>query len=267
MSFGRTLSLSAALSAIAATSVPAQALAGYSPGARRYHLIAVNTRSADQDGQHSEFKITNEQLLTVKIVARTKDTLDFSYTMDSSSIVMDPPQDIPDISGMKGTEVHGAMSPFGKVYSFASAVDTNDVDRQQLGAGMSKFLVALPPDAHVGSTWVDTTNKNTDNNGDRLDQRTITTSTILADTTYDGERAWRVRRRDDLSIAGTQSSLGSHHTLEGHGAGEAVYYISRSGVFLGSVGKQTTQAKITEKETGKTASETIAGTSKIELVH
>ncbi len=267
MSFGRTLSMSAALCAMVAASMPAQAITPYSPGARRYHLIAVNTRSTDQDGQHSEFKITSEQLLTVKITARTKDTLDFSYTMDSSSIVMDPPQDIPDISGMKGTEVHGAMSPFGKVYSFASAVDTNDVDRRLLVAGMSKFLVALPANAHIGSTWVDTADKNSDAGGERLDQRTITTSTILADTTYHGERAWRVRRRDDLSITGARSALGSHHTLDGHGKGESVYYISRSGIFLGSVGNQTTQAKITEKETGKTASETIAATSKIELLH
>lgn len=266
MPLGRTLSLSAALCMIAAIAMPAQAVAKYSPGTRRYHLITVTTRSAEQDGQHSEFRITTDQILSVKIAARTKDTLDFSYTMDSSSIVTDPPIGMPDISSMKGTEVHGAMSPQGKVYTFTSAADSNDLDRQRLVAGMSKFLVTLPANAHVGSTWVDTTDKNTDQGGDHLDQRTITTSTILADTVYQGERSWRVRRQDALSMAGTQSSLGSHQTLDGHGAGDAVYYISTAGVYLGSVGSQTTQVTITEKETGKTTPGTLSGTSKVELL-
>ncbi len=267
MSLGHNLSLSAALSLIVATALPAQDVASYSPGVRRYHLIAVTTRSTDQNGQHSEFRITTEQILSVKITARTPDTLDFSYTMDSSSIVTDPPMTMPDISGMKGTEVHGAMSPSGKVYSYASAVDTNDADKQQLVAGMSKFLVPLPQHAHVGSRWIDTTNKNTEQNGNRLDQRTITTSTILADTTYDGQRAWRVRRQDDLSIAGAQSSLGSHQTLDGHGTGDAIYYISSTGVYLGSVGNQTTQVKLTEKESGRTTPGTLAATLRVELLH
>jgi hypothetical protein len=267
MSLGRTLSLSVALYVMLAGAMPAQTVAAYSPGTRRYHLIAVTTRSTDQNGQHSEFRITTEQILSVKITARAADTLDFSYTMDSSSIVTDPPMTMPDISGMKGTEVHGVMSPFGKVYSYTSAVDTNDVGKQQLVIGMSKFLVPLPQHAHVGSTWVDTTNKNTEQNGNRLDQRTITTSTILADTTYDGQRAWRVRRQDDLSIAGSQSSLDSHQTLDGHGKGDAIYYISSTGVYLGSVGSQTTQVKLTEKESGRTTPGTLAATLRVELVH
>ena len=267
MSLGRTLSLSALSIGMVATTMPAQTAATYSPGTRRYHLIAVTTRSADQDGQHSVFRITTEQILSVKITARTADTLDFSYTMDSSSIVTDPPMTMPDISGMKGTEVHGVMSPSGTVYSYTSAVDTNDADKQQLVAGMSKFLVPLPQHAHVGSRWVDTTNKNTQQNGNRLDQRTITTSTMLADTTFDGQRAWRVRRQDDLSIAGSQNSLGSHQTLDGHGTGDAVYYISSTGVYLGSVGSQTTQVKLTEKESGKTTPGTLAATLRVELLH
>lgn len=266
MPLGRVLSLSAALSAMIATAMPAQSLTTYSPGTRRYHLIAVTTRSTDQNGQHSEFRITTEQILSVKITKRTADTLDFSYTMDSSSIVTDPPMTMPDISGMKGTEVHGSMSPSGKVYRYASAVDTSDADKQQLVAGMSKFLVPLPQHAHVGSSWVDTTNKNTEQNGNRLDQRTITTSTILADTTFDGQRAWRVRRQDDLSIAGSQASLGSHQTLDGHGKGDAVYYISSNGVYLGSVGSQTTQVKLTEKESGRTTPGTLAATLRVELL-
>jgi len=266
MSLGRILSLTAALCGLVTAAIPAQAVAGYAPGTRRYHLIAVSTRAVDQNGQHSELRVTTEQILSVKIAARSKDTLDFSYTMDSSSLVADPPGSVPDISGMKGTEVHGVMSPHGKVYAFTSAVDTNDVERRLLVAGMSKFLVTLPPDAHVGSTWVDTTDKNSEQAGSHLDERTITRSTILSDTTYGGQRAWRVRRDADLTLAGTNSSLGSHQTLDGHGKGAAIYYISSAGVYLGSVSNQTTRVTLTEKETGETTPGTLAGTSKVELL-
>lgn len=267
MSLRRTLTIVSLLGGAIVTAAPAQNMATYAPGTRRYHLISVITRGEDQNGQHSEFKITNEQIVSVILAHHAGDTLDFSYTMDSSTIVADPPIELPDISKMKGTRVHGVMSPSGKVYHYTSSAEPNDPDMQNLVEGMSRFLVPLPERAHVGSTWVDTTNNAVEQNGAHLDLKTITTSTILGDTTYNRQRAWRVHRAAALTIAGSQAALGQSLTIDGHGSGEGVYYISSDGVFLGSAASQTMAMNISEKETGKTIPVTQAVTSRVELLH
>lgn len=267
MSLGRMLIFAITLGSAGAAASPAQELSTYAPGTRRYHLISVITRGQDQNGQHSEFKITNEQIVSITLAPHAKDTLDFSYTMDSSSIVADPPIQLPDISKMKGTQVRGVMSPSGKVYTYTSSAEKNDPDMQNLVEGMSRFLVALPAHPRIGSKWVDTTNNAVEQNGAHLDLKTITTSTILGDTTFNGQRAWRVHRAADLAIAGSQSALGQNLTVDGHGNGDGVYYISRDGVFLGSAASQTMAMNISEKETGKTIPVTQAVTSKVELLH
>ena len=266
MSLGRTFSLSTALCTLALVALPAQAVPTYAPGSRRYHLMSVITRDQEQDGQHSKFAITNEQVVTVTIAAHAKDTLDFSYTMDSSSVAADPPVTLPDISGMKGTEVRGVMSPSGKVYTFTSSAQQNDPDMQNLVAGMTRFLVTLPRRPRVGSTWADTTRNDQDANGAHLDLKTVTTSTILGDTTFHGQHAWRVHRAAELSITGTQSALDRDLTVDGHGNGEGDYYISREGVYLGSNANQMMKMNVTEKASGKTIPVTQTVTSKVELL-
>lgn len=266
MSLVRTLSLVAALSALATTALPAQAVATYSPGSRRYHLMSVISRDQEQDGQHNKFKITNEQIVSVTLGAHAKDTLDFSYTMDSSSVAADPPVTLPDVSAMKGTQVRGVMSPSGKVYTFTSSAEQNDPDMQNLVAGMTRFLVTLPQRPRVGNKWVDTTSNKQEGNGAHLDLKTITTSTIVGDTTFQGQHAWRVHRAADLTIAGTQSTLDQDLTVDGHGDGEGDYYISSDGVYLGSIANQTMKMNVTEKTSGKSIPVTQTVTSKVELL-
>ncbi len=266
MSLGRTLSLSAALSVLAISALPAQTVATYAPGSRRYHLMSVISRDQEQDGQHSKFTITNEQIVSVTLAAHAKDTLEFAYTMDSSSVVSDPPVTLPDISGMKGTQVHGVMSPSGKVYTFSSTAQQNDPDMKNLIEGMTRFLVTLPQHPRVGNKWVDTTTNKQESNGAHLDLKTITTSSILGDTTYQGQPAWRVHRAADLSIAGTQSTLDQDLSVDGHGSSDGFYFISSDGVYLGSTSNQTMKMNVTEKTSGKTIPVTQVVTSKVELL-
>ena len=266
MSLGRTLSLTAMLSVLATNTLPAQAVATYAPGSRRYHLMSVISRDQEQDGQHSKFTITNEQIVSVTLAAHAKDTLDFSYTMDSTSITADPPVTLPDISGMKGTQVHGVMSPSGRVYTFTSSTEQKDPDAKNLVEGMTRFLVALPAHPRVGSKWVDTTNNKQDSNGSHLDSKTITTSTILGDTTYQGQHAWRVHRAADLTIAATQSTLNQNLSVDGHGNADGLYFISRDGVYLGATSNETMTMSVTDKTSGKTIPVTQVVTSKVDLL-
>lgn len=266
MSSGRTLSFAATLCALAALSLPAQSIVHYAPGARRYHLISVVTRSQDVGGQQMQSKLTNEQLVSVALSAHGKDTLDFSYTMDSSALAADPPMELPDLSRMKGAQVQGHMAPTGKVYSYTSSAQKNDPDMQNLVDGMSRFLIVLPNDAKRGSTWVDTTRSTIDQNGAHLDLTSITTSRVVDDTTFHGQHAWRVRRSVALTMAGTQSQMGQSLTIDGAGTGEGIYYLSTSGVYLGSTATEQMQMKIVRKDTGQTIPVTQAVSSKVELL-
>ena len=267
MSSGRTLALTVALCALGAAALPAQSVARYSAGTRRYHLISVVTRAEDRNGQHNEFKVTNEQIVSVALAAHGKDSLDFSYTMDSSSINSDPPITLPDISRMKGAQVHGVMGPTGKVFTYASTADKNDPDMQNLVEGMSRFLVVLPQNAKHGSTWTDTTRNTVEQNGAHLNLTSIVTSTIIDDTTFNGQTAWRVQRNILLSMGGTQSAMGQSVDIDGKGTGQGIYYLSTSGVYLGSTSTQNMQMMIKQKETGETVPVSQAVTSKVELIN
>lgn len=265
----RLLSLGALPLLASAAALPGQTLVRYSPGSRHYHLVSVLTRAQDAGGQHAEFKITNDQQWSVKLTAHARDTLEFAYTLDSASLTTDPArQDLPDVSQMKGTEVHGVMSATGKVYSYASSVDSSDASARNLVEGMSRFLIALPTNAKVGSTWKDTTRATIKQSGSDLESQTITTSTILGDTTVSGQRAYRIRRSSELSIKGTQAQIGNSMTIDGKGHGDATYYVSTAGVFLGSSSTQAMQLLLTPLDAGQPPIPvTQAVTAKIELIN
>lgn len=266
MSIRRT-SLIATLAMLAgAAALPAQGRLGYAPGAQRYHLVSVITRSQEMAGQKTQFRITNEQQVSVKLAPHGRDTLDFSYTLDSSRITSDPPAQLPDVGKLQGTMVHGSMSPLGKVYT-ASAMGAPEAGTaKNLVDGMTRFLVTLPKDAKVGSTWTDTTRNSVKAEGNDLDMNTITTSKILGDTTFAGQKAWRVQRTSVLAITGEQNQNGQTMHIDGHGTGASMYYISEAGIYLGSAGSQNMAMSISLPGTGQTVPVNQTVTSKVELM-
>ena len=255
----------ASLPALAATLI-AQKPMTYAPGSARYHLISVITRSQEQGGQKAEFKITNEQQVTVKLSAHGSDTLDFAYTLDSSKVVSNPPVQLPDVSKLVGTSVMGSMSAHGKVYALSSSAADSDPDAKNLVEGMSKFLLPLPEDAAVGSSWTDTTVNSVSSEGNKLDMSAITTSRVVGDTTFQGQKAWRVERTSVLSLQGKQSQGGQELQVEGEGTGNGTYYLGANGVYLGSSATQRMNMRITLPATGQTVPVTQAVTSTVEMI-
>jgi hypothetical protein len=217
----------------------------YAPGARRYHLRSVVTRVQEVQGQKTTFTITNEQRVTVRLSPRGTDTLDFTYTLDSSRLSSEPAAELPDVTKMQGTTISGSMSRSGHVYAYRSSLDDDSPDARSLVEGMSRFLMPLPKDAHVGSTWADTAHNSVRRDGNDIDMRTITSSTILGDTVYRGEPAWRVQRKSVLSLTGNQNQMGRTLHVEGTGDAAGMYYLSRSGVYLGSSATQNMKMTVT----------------------
>jgi len=269
MPIRRLLPLVAALPAIAVVgAIPARAqnIIVYSPASVRYHLISVIDRSQGVAGQRAHLRITNEQQVGVQLTAHGRDTLDFSYTIDSSHITADPPVDLPDVSKMVGTNVHGTMAPTGLIYTYASTVKDNDPDGQNLVHGMMRFLVVLPRGAHVGSTWADTTRSTVRQNGANLDLATIATSKLIGDTVYAGRKAWRVQRTLTLTLTGNQSQAGVIQDLDGKGTGTGMYYLGTDGIYLGSYATQTMHIVITREHSTDSVPVDQVVTAKVELV-
>lgn len=254
------------LQVLSAAVLTAQSQIAYAPGAARYHLISVITRSQEQGGQKAEFKITNEQQVSVTLSKHGKDTLDFAYTLDSSTVVSNPPVKLPDVSKLVGTSVKGSMSPRGKVYALSSSAAESDADARNLVEGMSKFLLTLPVNAAVGSSWTDTTLNSVSSEGNKLDMSAITTSRIVGDTTFRGQKAWRVERTSVLSLQGKQSQAGQDLQVEGDGTGNGMYYLSTSGTYLGSSATQRMNMRITIPATGESVPVTQAVTSTVEML-
>lgn len=265
MSISRTSIITAFAVLAGAAALPAQGHLGYAPGAQRYHLVSIITRSQEMAGQKTQFRITNEQQVSVKLEQRGRDTLDFAYTLDSSRITSDPPAELPDVGKLQGTMVHGSMSPLGKVYT-ASVMGAQEADSKNLVDGMTRFLVTLPKDAKVGSTWTDTTRNSVKAEGNNLDMNTVTTSKILGDTTFAGKKAWRVQRSSVLVISGDQNQNGQRMHIDGHGTGASMYYISETGTYLGSAGSQNMAMSISLPGSGQTVPVNQTVTSKVELM-
>jgi hypothetical protein len=247
--------------------LPAQGAVTYAPGAQRYHLVSVVKRTQEVQGQKTEYQITNEQQVSVNLAAQGKDTLRFAVTLDSSKLSSNLPVQLPDVSKLQGTKVSGQMSPSGRVYNLQSSIASpSSSDAQSLVEGMSRFLIAVPSDARVGGSWADTTVNAVRREGNDLESRTITTTTLLGDTTFAGQKAWRLQRKSVLSIGGTQQQGNERISVNGQGTGSGMYYVSTKGVYLGSTSAQSMTMTIAIPSKRITIPVAQSATSKVELV-
>ena len=94
----------------------------------------------------------------------------------------------------------------------------------------------------------------------------ITTSRVAGDTTFQGQKAWRVERSSVLSLQGTQSQAGQELKVEGNGTGNGTYYLGADGKYLGSSATQRMNMRITLPATGQTVPVTQAVTSTVEMI-
>jgi hypothetical protein len=257
---------------LVAGSLPALGQIRYAPSVQRYRLHSTVERTQEQNGQKTSGVITNEQQVTVSLVApgakktlTDKDSLTFAVTLDSVNMSSNLAVQLPDVSVMQGTKVSGVMLPSGKVLSFKSDTKATDgVDRESIVSSMAHFLLTLPSTAGAGATWTDTANTNFSKDGNTLKTSTITVSKVIGDTTVAGQQAWRVHRTLTLVISGTQQQDNQQITMDGTGSGEAMYYIGTNGVYLGSTLTQT--MKETVKAAGIVIPVTQTATSTVTII-
>jgi hypothetical protein len=239
----RALSLVVAATILAATRLPAQQF-GYAPGTSHYRLTATNKLTQEAQGQKVEQEVTSEQKLTVVLVRQARDTLKFAMTLDSAR-VQTTAGPAPDLSALLGLKVTGALSPIGVIYTTNAPQGPSPEVAAPIADEMSRFLPRLRSALGVGTSWTDTTASKVNQMGISLDRTVITTSKVVGDTTYNGERAWRIERTTQASFAGSGTSQGQPLTMEGTSTGSDNLFVAPNGTYLGGLLSNAATIKVT----------------------
>jgi hypothetical protein len=216
----------------------------YAPGTSQYRLTAVNKLTQEAQGQKVEQEVTSEQKLTVVLGRQSRDTLSFAMTLDSAK-VQTSAGPAPDLTSLLGLKVTGALSPFGLVYVAKAPEGPGSELTGPLADELSRFLPRLRPAMAVGTTWTDTTSGKVNQMGISLDRTVISTSKVVGDTTYQGERAWKIDRTTQTTFAGTGTSQGQPLTMEGTSKGTDNIFIGRNGIYLGGLMNNAATIKVT----------------------
>ena len=264
--FIRTVALAlGTLALIGAPSAKAQSASfAYAPGASQYRVQSTTKIVQEVNGQTNEGEVNTRHVLTLDIGRKAKDTLALTYTWDSASVSTSPGIPAPDLSKIGGTKASGFASANGKMYSFNPGTAAEGMP------DMAEFELFLPvvtaANKKVGDSWVDTVAVNGNRGGINVNTTIIVTSKLAGDTTYAGERAWRIQRNLVFSLAGAGEQQGTALTIEGTGTGERTDYITSKGAYLGSALMQTSKSVVTLPVNGMTIPMTTTVTSKVERV-
>lgn len=237
----------------------------YAPGAHQYRVQSTTKISQEVNGQTNEGELKTRHILTVDIGRKAKDTLAITYTWDSASVTTSGGIPAPDLSKVGGTKSTGFSSMAGKMYSFdpgkAAAEGMPDMEEFEM------FLpIVTAANKKVGESWVDTLTMSGNRGGIDVNTTIIVTSTFAGDTTFAGEKSWRIQRNLAFTVAGAGAQQGMALVVEGSGTGERTDYITSKGVYLGSALTQTSKSMISLPANGMTIPMTTTVTSRVERV-
>ena len=253
------------LALVVAPSAKAQSASfSYAPGASQYRVQSTTKIVQEVSGQTNEGEVNTRHVVTLDIGRKAKDTLALTYTWDSASVSTSPGIPAPDLSKIGGTKAAGVASVTGKMYSF------NPGTAAQGMPDMAEFELFLPvvtaANKKVGDSWVDTVTVKGNRGGINVNTTLVVTSKLAGDTTYAGEKSWRIQRNLVFSLSGAGEQQGTALVIEGTGTGERTDYITAKGTYLGSALTQTSKSTVSLPATGMTIPMTTTVTSRVERV-
>ncbi|MBC7788495.1 MAG: hypothetical protein H7Z74_01005 [Anaerolineae bacterium] len=249
--------------ASSATAIEAQNFA-YAPAVVKYRITSIGQVSQEMMGQKRQDSLNSNMLVSLNISAKGKDTLHLMYVIDSASSTN--PTLAAQISKVVGDTIRSFISPIGQVFSFLPPADSAEGAGQQYQE-FRTFLIRFPSASpKAGVSWVDTTTTPFNNQGIEGSATVVTASKILGDTTYGGEKAWRVERKSSVTLNGSGTAQGQAMVLEGTGTADEMRYISSKGLVLGATGKENSDINVSIPAMNATIPITRSSTSKIELI-
>lgn len=231
---------------VAAVAPPLSAQGGgmvYAPGISQYRVTSQLNQTSEMMGEAQERQVTTMQLVTVEIERGSPDTLRIHIVIDSARVEPTMPAGVENLVGVR---LSGTMSPRGRIYDLQPPEELRDeAEVQSTVLSMRHFLVGLPSSTRSGTAWTDTTDSAVETTDLDMVRRVIARSTLAGDTSFAGQRAQRIQQSVDVSISGTASGQGQTVLISGVGTGVATYYVSSSGIYLGSRSEQETTMEFT----------------------
>ncbi len=230
------------------------------PGTARYRITAEQKISQEMMGQKQEASVNTTELTSVILSQKAKDTLQFTITFDSIGITTGGAAPPMDVSNLKGSTVMGAMSSRGKVYDLKASIVS--ATAPQIAESFRHFFVMMPKNVKAGQAWTDTTESKTSTQGMDITTTVIVNSALVGDTTYAGQKAWKIQRSSTIKLAGT----GNGAMLSGGGTGSGTYYVSPRGLYFGGTSTQESNATVTVASQGLMIPIVNHGSFKVELI-
>jgi hypothetical protein len=245
-------------SAIAGTSVQAQSFQ-YAPGTARYKLTNENKMTQEAMGQKNDMEVKGEQVISVTVGKKASDTLSVDVVVDSISMT-NSMMGAMDVSSAKGAKISSLISPLGVVYS-TTVPDSGAA--AELGDDLARMLPRISSNLRMGAAWSDTVSGKLKRSGIDMDRTVVANSKVVADTTINGEKAFKIERSTEVKMSGSGTAQGQPVSMEGTSTGTGFVYVSPTGTFVGADAKDDIKMKITLIANGMEVGLTMANTSKI----
>jgi hypothetical protein len=238
----------------------------YAPGTAKYQVSSQTHITQEMMGQKQDIDLNSDQKLTFSATAKAGGLLDFTVSLDTIAMTnsMAGPTDV---SKMIGTKYTGVMNPNGKVVSGDVTVPVGGDVTSAPANGVRLFMPVLTGATKVGGTWTDTvTSVVTQGSGAQIKATTVTNYTLVGDTTYDGQKSWKVQHDVVTTLAGKGSNQGTEFTMEGTSKAGGMSYFSQGGVYIGRTTKEETNLTVTVEAAGLVIPVTQATTVKVSLI-
>jgi hypothetical protein len=217
----------------------------YTADSGAFDVVSATKTAQEAMGQKQEVEISSSQRLTVGVTRRSGDSLGLSVRIDSIAVRHSAIGDV-DVSTMQGLTINADLARDGLVRAVHApeGVDANLADQ------IARLMPRVRASLKVGAVWADTLAGEVLQGGLTLQRKVVTTSRVVGDTVANGQKAWRIAREAQTSVAGSGEVQGQPMTVEGNGTGTGTWVVTGAGAFLGASLSDTMATKVTMAANG-----------------
>ena len=230
-------------SALAATAV-VLTLPGQAPTTTKYRIDQSLSQEIDATaagGARQKIAFTTSSFVTV-ILADSAGGKAMRVVVDSLRGDSAVPIPAAVLDSARGTEFHGFVERSGRPTAL-TPFGTNPAAGQIQGL-LSDFFPWIKSGLRVGDSWADTTARTSATGSDSVTVRRVSAYKAAAPVTWKARKAVRVTEEFTSSVAGTQPTPNGPARIEGTGNGQASYYVSPDGRYLGGDWQQQSSLSI-----------------------